>query len=146
MYNNDEWIWLNHQFPTSPTRQPVLAFCATLATSNAVECQSICPLAYQPLCATNENGVMQTFQNDCSRAQDNCQRKTSESTSSRIPISYLKLTPVVQRWDANFNLFLFSTPDFQKTADGPCPWRWFIWLWADDDDDGGGGTITYNNN
>lgn len=60
---------------SSPT---VLAMCVTLASSNAVECQSICPLAYQPLCATNENGIMQTFQNECSRMQENCQRKTSK--------------------------------------------------------------------
>lgn len=56
----------------------VVALCVQLASSNAAECQSICPLAYQPLCATNENGVMQTFQNDCSRIQENCQRNTSK--------------------------------------------------------------------
>ncbi|XP_059610644.1 vasotab [Phlebotomus argentipes] len=50
----------------------------TLVEANeSLGCQTLCPLSYAPICATDDSGNTQTFPNECALKTENCLKKTN---------------------------------------------------------------------
>lgn len=51
----------------------------TLVQANeSLGCQTLCPLSYAPICATDDSGNTQTFPNACALRTENCLKKQSK--------------------------------------------------------------------
>lgn len=95
-----------------------IAFCVLVCRTthgqqeNTNGCETNCNVTYLPICGTDDSGKTKTFSNECVMKSENCLNKSS---------AYFCL----------FNLFsIFLTyeipvracTDFQRTANGTCPW------------------------
>ncbi|XP_055679531.1 vasotab-TY2 [Lutzomyia longipalpis] len=50
---------------------------AAVEANESVGCQTLCPLSYAPICATDDSGNTQTFPNECALQTENCLKKST---------------------------------------------------------------------